>query len=246
MVDLTPLEIYYGSFTFAFVIISTILGLFIALKYIKFRKLEFLAVGFTWILLASPYWSDAVQFILVVIFNRQLNSALYFFLANAFIAPIHITWIYALTNLLFKKQKQKLLIFFGIEAYLFETFFLTIFFLNPNLIGDQKSVFVVEWAIWIQIYLLISIGLFLVTGFLFARVSLKSENPEIKLKGRFLMIAFVTFTVGTVIDVIAAESPSGVTIFSARSFIIISAICFYIGYTMPKFIKELFIKSKST
>jgi hypothetical protein len=182
MVDLTPLEIYYGSFTFAFVIISTILGLFIALKYIKFRKLEFLAVGFTWILLASPYWSDAVQFILVVIFNRQLNSALYFFLANAFIAPIHITWIYALTNLLFKKQKQKLLIFFGIEAYLFETFFLTIFFLNPNLIGDQKSVFVVEWAIWIQIYLLISIGLFLVTGFLFARVSLKSENPEIKLK----------------------------------------------------------------
>jgi hypothetical protein len=246
MVDLTPLEIFYGSFTLAFVIISTILGLFIALKYIKFRKLEFLAVGITWILLASPYWSDAVQFILVMIFDRQLNSSLYFFLANAFIAPIHITWIYALTNLLFKKQKQKLLIFFGVEAYLFETFFLTIFFLNPNLIGDQKSVFVAEWAIWIQIYLLISIALFLVTGFLFARVSLKSENPEIKLKGRFLMIAFVTFTVGTVIDVIAAESPSGVTIFSARSFIIISAICFYIGYTMPKFIKELFIKSKST
>ena len=243
MVELTPLEIFYGSFTLAFVIISTILGLFIALKYIKFKKLEFLAVGFTWILLASPYWSDAVQFILVMIFKRQLNSPLYFFLANAFIAPIHITWIYALTNLLFKKHKVKLLTFFGIEASIFEIAFLTIFFLDPTLIGDQKSAFVVEWAIWIQIYLLISIGLFLVTGFLFARASLKSENPELKLKGRFLMIAFVTFTFGTIMDVIGAESPTELTILLARTFIIISAICFYIGYTLPKFIKELFIKS---
>jgi hypothetical protein len=243
MVQLTPLEIFQGSFTLAFVIISTILGLFITLKFIKYKKLEFLAVGFTWILLASPYWSDAVQFILIIMFNIELNSSLYYFLANAFIAPIHITWIYALTNLLFKKQKENLLIFFGIEAALFEIVFLTIFFLDPDLIGDQKSAFVVEWAIWIQIYLLISIGLFLVTGFLFARASLKSENPELKLKGRFLVIAFVTFTFGTIIDVIGAESPTQVTIFLARTFIIISAICFYIGYTLPKFIKELFIKS---
>jgi len=113
---------------------------------------------------------------------------------------------------------------------------------NPYLIGDQRSAFVVEWAIWIQFYLLFSIILFLITGFLFARRSLKAENSEIKLKGKFLIIAFLTFTIGTMIDVIGAESPTEITIFLARTFVRVSSICFYIGFTLPRFIKNLFIK----
>ncbi|MFX0041727.1 MAG: hypothetical protein ACFE8L_02340 [Candidatus Hodarchaeota archaeon] len=238
----SPLESFYGAFTFASVVISTILGMFIALKFIKYKKVELLLVGITWILLASPYWSDATQFMIVMIFGKQLNSPLYFFLANAFIAPIHIIWGLAFTNFLYKRQQKKLMTFFVSEAALFEIFFLAIFFLDPYLIGDQKSAFVVEWVIWVQIYLLFSIALFLVTGFLFARTSLKTDDSEIKLKGKFLLIAFISFTVGTVIDVIGAESPTEITILLARIFVIISSLCFYIGFTLPRFIKELFIK----
>lgn len=242
LAQLTGFEIFYGSFTLASVIISTILGLFIALKYKTYKKIELLLVGITWILLASPYWSDAIQFITVGLFNVELGSPLYFFLANAFIAPIHITWGYTFTNFLFKKQQKKIMTLFGIEATLFEIVFIVVFFVNPLLIGDQKSVFVVEWAIWIQFYLLFSIIIFLITGFLFARVSLRAEDPEIKLKAKFLIIAFITFTIGTIIDVIGAESPTEITIFFARIFVIVSSLCFYIGFTLPKFIKDLFIK----
>ena len=242
LAQLSAFEIFYGSFTFASVIISTILGLFIALKFIKHRKVELLLVGITWILLASPYWSDAIQFVIVMLYEIELNPPLYFFLANAFIAPIHITWSIAFTNFLFKKQQKKILFFFGIEAITFELAFLIVFFMNPYLIGNQKSAFIVEWAIWIQMYLLFSIIIFLVTGFLFARTSLKSNNPELKLKGKFLIIAFITFTIGTIIDVIGADNPTEVTILFARIFVIVSSICFYIGFTLPKFIKELFIK----
>ena len=242
LAQLSAFEIFYGSFTFASVIISTILGLFIALKYVKHRKVELLLVGITWIFLASPYWSDAIQFVIVMLYEIELDSPLYFFLANAFIAPIHITWSIAFTNFLFKKQQKKLLIFFGIEAIIFELAFLIVFFMNPYLIGDQKSAFVVEWAIWIQIYLLFSIILFLVTGFLFARASLKSEDSELKLKGKFLIIAFITFTIGTIIDVIGADNPTEITILFARIFVIASSLCFYIGFTLPKFVKDLFIK----
>lgn len=242
MAQLTAFEIFYGSFTLASVIISTILGLFITLKYVKYKQLELLLVGITWILLASPYWSDAIQFLTVMIFNIEINTPLYFFLANAFIAPIHITWVYAFTNFFFKNIKKKLILLFIIEALVFEIAFLTVFFMNPFLIGEQKSAFVVEWAIWIQIYLLFSIFLFLVTGFLFARASFKADEPEIKLKGRFLVIAFLTFTIGTIIDVIGAESPTEITIFLARTFVIVSSLCFYIGFTLPRFIKHLFIK----
>ncbi|MFX1323271.1 MAG: hypothetical protein ACFFAQ_16680 [Promethearchaeota archaeon] len=241
-VELTALEIFYGVFTFASVIISTILGIFIALKFIKYKKVELLLVGITWILLASPYWSDATQFMIVMIFGKQLNSPLYFFLANAFIAPIHIIWGLAFTNFLYKRQQKKFMTFFVTEATIFEITFLTVFFLKPYLIGDQKSAFVVEWAIWVQIYLLFSIALFLVTGFLFARASLKTDEPELKLKGKFLIIAFITFTFGTVIDVIGAENPTELTILFARTFVIISSLCFYIGFTLPRFIKDLFIK----
>lgn len=242
LAQLTAFEIFYGSFTLISVIISTILGLFITLKYFKFKQIELLLVGITWILLASPYWSDAIQFLIVMIFNIEINTPLYFFLANAFIAPIHITWAYAFTNFLFKNIKKQLMLFFIIEALVFEIAFLTVFFINPLLIGDQKSAFVVEWAIWIQIYLLFSIILFLVTGFLFARSSLKAEDSEIKLKGKFLIVAFLTFTIGTLIDVIGAESPTEITILLARTFVIISSLCFYIGFTLPKFIKDVFIK----
>ena len=242
LAQLTAFEIFYGSFTLISVIISTILGLFITLKYFKFKQIELLLVGITWILLASPYWSDAIQFLIVMIFNIEINTPLYFFLANAFIAPIHITWGYAFTNFLFKNIKKQLMLFFIIEALVFEIAFLTVFFVNPLLIGDQKSAFVVEWAIWIQIYLLFSIILFLVTGFLFARSSLKAEDSEIRLKGKFLIVAFLTFTIGTLIDVIGAETPTEITILLARTFVIISSLCFYIGFTLPKFIKDVFIK----
>jgi len=244
MAVLTPLEIFYGSFTLVSVVISTILGILITLKYRRYEKLEYIAVGLTWILLASPYWSDAIQFISVMIFGVEIPTALYFFLANAFIAPMYVTWIFALTSILFVKRRKLLRIIFAIAALAFETIFLTIFFIDFNLIGEQKSSFVVEWAIWIQIYLLISIALLLITGFLFARASLKSETSEVKLKGIFLLIAFICFTIATVIDVIGADSPTEVTILLARTFLIVSSLFFYVGYTMPKFIRNLFIKQR--
>jgi hypothetical protein len=90
--------------------------------------------------------------------------------------------------------------------------------------------------------LLVSIALFLITGFLFARRSLKSPAKDVKLKGKFLIIAFLCFTVAAVIDVVGAETPNELTIFLARTFLIISSICFYIGFIMPRFIKGLFIR----
>ena len=131
-----------------------------------------------------------------MIFDIELSPPFYFFIANAFIAPIHIVWIYALSDFLFPARKKLLVAIFSIEAIAFETLFLLLFFLDPLLIGDQKSYFVVEWAIWIQIYLLGSIALFLITGFLFARRSLKSPTKDLKLKGKFLIIAFDVVIIG--------------------------------------------------
>ncbi|HUW89498.1 MAG TPA: hypothetical protein VMV43_03165 [Candidatus Nanopelagicaceae bacterium] len=241
---LTPLEIFYGSFTLISFIISTTLGILIALKYRRYGKVEYLAVGITWILLASPYWSDVLQFITTMIFGFQIPTNLYYFLANAFIALIYVTWIIALTKILFTKQKKILRTIFFLTALIFETIFLIVFFIDANLIGDQKSAFVVEWTLWVQIYLLISIAILLITGFLLARTSLKSDEAELRIKGMFLLIAFICFTVATVIDVIGADSPTEITILLARTFLIVSSLCFYIGFILPKFVKKMFVKQR--
>jgi len=75
---LTPFEMFYGSFTLLSVAISTILGILIALKYKKYGKVDYLAVGITWLLLASPYWSDAIQFISVMIGGIQIHLSPYY------------------------------------------------------------------------------------------------------------------------------------------------------------------------
>ena len=72
---LTPFEVLYGALTMVAVIISVLLGILIALKYFKFRKIDFLLVGSTWIFLVSPYWSDAIQFITIMIFDIELINA---------------------------------------------------------------------------------------------------------------------------------------------------------------------------
>jgi len=221
-------------------LISTILGLIIVTKYFKFKQRELLLVGITWILIVSPYWPDAINFIMILTYGTILDITIYFFLANALIPIIHITWMIAFTDLLYKKNQKKILLVFTAEAILFELFFIYFLIIDPSLIGTQIRPFYVEWTDFVVFYLLFSILLLVITGILFALRSLKSDNKEIRLKGKFLLIAFITFATGTFIDAIG--SLTEITLVLARTFVIIGAFMFYIGFTLPKFIKELFVK----
>ena len=91
-----------------------------------------------------------------------------------------------------------------------------------------------------DIYLMFSVFLFLSTGLIFVAKSFQSEDKENRLRGVFLLIAFITFTIGAFLDIVTELTAS--TLVLARTFQIISAICFYIGFTMPNFVKKLFIK----
>lgn len=230
--------------TFAFVLISTVLGVIIVLKYFKEHKRELLLVGITWILLVSPYWPDAINFVLVLMYSSLLDVVIYFFLANALIPIMHVTWIIAFSDLVIKKNKNKklVLIIFTAEAIIFEVFFLYYLAIDPSLIGTQKGPFYVEWTDFVVFYLLFSIVIFLITGIMFARKCLEVPRKDIRLKGTFLMIAFVTFVIGTFIDAIG--SLTEITLVLARTFVIIAAFMFYIGFTLPTFIKNLFLKSE--
>ena len=80
----------------------------------------------------------------------------------------------------------------------------------------------------------------LVLGILIALNSIKAEEPEIKLRGKFLLIAFISWTVGAIFD--ASVPLTFVTLPIVRILLISSAIEFYIGFVLPDWIKTRFLK----
>jgi len=242
IIEFTPLELLQGSLTLGFVVISTFLGLLIMIKYRKIKLKVLLFVGISWILLMSPYWPDAINFIMGLSIGELLNHQTYFFLANGLIPIVHVTWLFAFTELLYKNKQRLIVLIFTIEAIMFEIFFLYFLFTIPEQIGTQMAPFYVEWTDFIVFYLLFSIIVFLATGLLFAGKSIRSENEEVRLKGKFLLIAFVSFAIGTFIDAIGGLTE--ITLVLARTFVTIGAIMFYIGFILPRFVKNVFIREE--
>ncbi|MHA1467605.1 MAG: hypothetical protein ACTSP6_05940, partial [Promethearchaeota archaeon] len=60
--------------------------------------------------------------------------------------------------------------------------------------------------------------------------------PEIKLRGKFLMAAFISWTFGAIADAIIPLTV--ITLPIIRIILITSAIEFYIGFVLPDWIKK--------
>jgi hypothetical protein len=71
---------------------------------------------------------------------------------------------------------------------------------------------------------------------------MKIDNPETRLKGKLLLVAFPSFAVGALLDSMIPTSP--LTLIILRSILILSAIMFYTAFMLPNWIKKLFIKQK--
>ena len=213
------------------------------LKYFKYKLRQFYLVGFTWIFLISPYWSDAISFVMIILTGEQLSLEIYLFIAVSLIFLVHIVWMLAFTDFLYKEKQKIIMTFISIEAILFEIVFLYFFFTDISLIGTRLSPFYIRFALFIILYFLISIIAFTITGIIFALQCLKSEDKEIQLKGKFLILAFITFAIGTFLDV--GIELTELTLVLARAFVIFGAFAFYIGFMLPDFIKRIFIKKES-
>ena len=96
-----------------------------------------------------------------------------------------------------------------------------------------------RWAPFIIFYILATIILILITGITFAKKCLDSDSKEIQLKGKFLLIAFISFTVGFFLE-IAFVLPD-ILIIIARMIIGSSAIEFYLGFVLPDRVKKLLL-----
>jgi hypothetical protein len=238
------LDMVHGIFTIVFVIISIITGFIIVIKYFQLRKSQFLLFGLFWMGLTTPWWPTVIIFILALATGTSVNIQAYIVVGIAFL-PITITLglIAFLKVLPMKKKRKRIILITNIiinAAY--EIYFFAFLFIDVSMIADASviSPFMLNWSIPSQVYFIVSLLFFLYVGISFSVASIKAEDKIISLKGKFLLIAFLSFTIGTVVDF---AIPTTIVFVIARLILLTSTIEFYIGLMLPNWIKELFMKS---
>lgn len=242
-----------GSFSLIFVIISLIIGITIISKYFEFKNRLLILVGISWIGVGNPWMPDSISFLMNIFIEESLPVEWYFMIGNCFIPVALLTWLIAYTDMIRKKAQKKVIIITILLSIIFEIVFFTLFFIDINLIGEINPVrpFTVNFGIFITIYLLLVILIMLITGIIFAQKSVKSEDREIRLKGKLLRAAFISFTVAAILDSLLGtifEDPTdpllSIMVVAVRILLIFSALEFYGGFLLPRWMKEIFIKSE--
>jgi hypothetical protein len=136
--------------------------------------------------------------------------------------------------------------------------FFFLFFTNIDLIGviDLSRPFSADYGDFLIIFLSVSIIIILVTGLKFTQQSVKSASEEIRLKGKLLRVAFITFTIATLLEKTARsimlglvfDDPStpllSIMLVIVRILLIISAFAFYGGFLLPNWMHSILSKGK--
>jgi len=251
--SLELVDILQGSFSLIFVIISIIIGFTILSKYFEHKNRLFILVGISWLGVANPWIPDSASFVMNLFAGRSLPIEWYFIIGNCFIPIALLTWLIAFTNMIRKRVQKKVVVVTVVFSILFEIAFFTLFFIDIDLIGIINPIrpFTVEFGLFITIYLLLVILIMFITGVIFAQKSVKIDNREIKLKGKLLRGAFITFTIAAVLDSLLGtifEDPTdpllAIMVVLVRILLIISALEFYGGFLLPRWMKEIFMKDE--
>ena len=230
--QLSEIDRVSGIFTLTFIAISVILGIRILLKYKSLKRKELLTIGLAWIFLTSAWWGGATSFLSVVFTNERLDLFTFLFLGNIFIPIALICWIYSLAHI-FYTEKEKVITFSVTIIYVaYDILLLILLFIDPNLVGHIEGDINSIPTLIPEIFLISAIFTALITGLIFSIKSIKVDNPEVQLKGKILLIGFISFSLAAVMDAVIPDLT--IILVITRLILISSAIEYYIGFFLPK------------
>ena len=89
-----------------------------------------------------------------------------------------------------KALRYTLLVIFVALAFFYELYLIYFCFTNYRVLGTISSPYNIVWSTIVDLLLLSSLSLLLITGFIFATGSIKGEDKEVKLKGKFFNNSF--------------------------------------------------------
>ncbi len=238
---LTLVELLQGIFSLIFVVVIIVLMLHFIVRYAKYKEKNILYVSISLFFLSIIWMSDAINLVMILTIESYLSIELYYIFVLGFL-PISIGgWFLVITNLMAKTYKKRIMSIIVIIYVIFETFFFIFLISDMEFIGQyNESYFDVQSSLFSQIYLFTSLFLFIITGLLMARQCLIAEQPEVRLKGKFLLLSMIFFAIGAGVEILTPLI--ALTVVLSRMITITSAILLYIAFTLPALVKKIFLK----
>lgn len=240
--DLTDLELLRGIFSLVYVVISLIFSIKIISKYFAVKRIEFVTVGLSLVCMCSAWWPSAFNIITVSVFNYAIDPPLHILLMSGFIAPGILLWIYSFSILAYPESKNKIYYIYFVICVLYEILFLIFLIIEPNLIAVYEGRFSYKRTLFNLVFQVFAVLSIIVTGFLFAKKSIKSDDSQIRWKGRFLVIAIISYVGASIIDIFSVGNVFLQVIL--RIILISSAIEYYFGFFLPKWLTKILIKEE--
>ncbi|TXT60053.1 MAG: conserved membrane protein of unknown function [Promethearchaeota archaeon] len=234
------LEILNGIFSLIFVSVSIFIGIKIITKYFYFKRREFILMGVSWIGITSPWWGGSLSLIFSLILGEGLSLQLYLLVTITSLPLTIFLYLTAITDLVGKEKQRLILGLIFIIGLIFDIFYIFYSIADPNMLGVLESPIDITYKNFAVFYILFCLIAFILGGSVLAINSLKSDNQSVRLQGKFLFLAFISFFMGALLD--AAVILTLFTLFLTRIVLISSAIEFYIGFILPSGVKNLFIK----
>lgn len=236
---------------FSLLIISTslVVGIRIMSKYMIYRAPIFILIGLAWVGISLPWIPEALK-LFFLLFNPNISamSLLGLYLTiNIMLSPLFlIIWVIAMNQLTSLKEiyEKGLLVATVLLTVLFEILIILFLFIDQSILYTEINMerYTVYWAIFIQLFQVFLLIIVLITGIYFAKESMGSDEAEVVLKGRFLLIAFISFAIGAFLDALFTINTIAGFILKiiGRIILLSSSIEFFIGFIMPEKIKKAY------
>ena len=239
--ELQPLDYLNGPLSVIVVVISWYVGLQILIRYAQTKNKLFLYVGIVAICTSEPWWPHVISFFMILASGSTLSPEIYFIIGNVFIPVAIYLWLLAFAEFKLESKKKLVMLLGGIYLILYEILFFILLTLDAGaFIGQIIPAIDVQYSLIMIGFLLTALLIILPTGVIFGKESLKSKNSEIRLKGKFLIIAFFSFCIGASVDVLIISNP--VNLLIARVLLVIAAFGFLGGFIPPDWLKKMVLK----
>ncbi|MHA2184300.1 MAG: hypothetical protein ACXAAI_04795 [Promethearchaeota archaeon] len=247
-------DVLHGTFSLLFVIISFIIGVTILSKYFKKKNRLLVLVGLTWIGLSFPWLPDSVSFIMNLFTQQTISTEWYFIIGNVLLPVPLITWILAYSDMISRDRKKVYTGLILAVSAVFEIIFFALLFIDVNLLGTMTSAFSTDFGIFLTVSLFLTLIIMLVTGLKFAGNSIRSDEKEIRLKGKLLRAAFISFTIAAILEKSARSIMLGLVFDNptnpilstmlavVRTLLVLSAFEFYGGFLLPRWMENILSK----
>jgi len=213
-----------------------LIGIKIALKYFNTKHKSFLFIGIA-IFGTYFHYIPVVVNVIYTFWTSELLPVEFNLLVGFSLIPIIQILLYlGFSEMIFKKNRKIMIFLITCWGIIFSIILFYFTLTDASVLASVINPVKMKFEIIFIILTFLALIFFIIPFFIFSIDALRSNDPEVKLKGKFLIIGAILYPMGSIFDIVSEDIILFVLI--ARIMGIISSIAIYLGMILPERIKK--------